>query len=76
MIHAFQLYSCSRILSIEGTWSTVPESIVSDQDAKFTARFCHEVHRIMGTRLLMSMSFHPQSDRQSERVIWLIGQIL
>jgi hypothetical protein len=54
----------------------MPKSIVSDRDAKFTARFWRELHRAMGTKLLMSTSFHPQTDGHSERVIRSIGQIL
>src|ERR1700692_2109588 len=49
---------------------------VSDQDSKFTARFWRELHRALGTKLLMSTSFHPQTDGHSERVIRSIGQIL
>ena len=52
------------------------KSIVSDRDAKFTSRFWRELHRAMGTKLLMSTSFHPQTDGHSERVIRSIGQIL
>src|ERR1700738_2901254 len=54
----------------------MPESIVSDHDSKFMAKFWRELHRIMGTKLLMSTSFHPQMDGHSERVIRSIGQIL
>jgi hypothetical protein len=54
----------------------MPESIVSDRDSKFTARFWRELHRALGTKLLMSTSFHPQTDGHSERVIRSIGQIL
>jgi hypothetical protein len=54
----------------------MPESIVSDRDSKFTAKFWRELHRAMGTKLLMSTSFHPQTDGHSERAIRSIGQIL
>src|SRR5882762_2526214 len=52
------------------------ESIISDRDSKFTARFWHELHCAVGTKLLMSTSFHPQTDGHLERVIHSIGQIL
>ena len=54
----------------------MPESIVSDRDSKFTSKFWRELHRAMGTKLLMSTSFHPQTDGHSERAIRSIGQIL
>ena len=44
----------------------LPNSIVSDRDSKFMSMFWHETHRILGTKLLMSMSFHPQMDGASE----------
>ena len=54
----------------------VPESIVSDRDAKFTSLFWRELHRVLGTRLLMATSFHPQTDGATERANRSIGQIL
>ena len=54
----------------------LPHSIVSDRDSKFTSRFWRETHKLLGTKLLMSTSFHPQTDGASERAIRSIVQIL
>jgi Integrase zinc binding domain/Integrase core domain len=54
----------------------IPESLVSDRDSKFTSKFWQEVHRLLGTKLLMSTAFHPETDGASERVIRSITQIL
>ena len=44
-------------------------SIVSDRDMRFTAHFWRSFQKAMGTRLIMSTTFHPQTDGQSEKTI-------
>ena len=46
-----------------------PVSIVSNRDPRFTAHFWKSFQRAMGTRLMMSTTFHPQTDDPSERTI-------
>ena len=54
----------------------LPSSIVSDRDAKFTSKWWKELHKLLGAKLLMSTSFHPQTDGQTERANRNIAQIL
>ena len=54
----------------------VPKSIVLQYDTKFTSTFWHELHKLMGTNLLMSTAFHPQTDGATEWTNCSIGQVL
>ena len=54
----------------------VSVSIVSYQDSMFTTYFLKSFQRAMGTRLMMSTTFHPQMDGQSERTIQTLKDML
>ncbi|GJZ59855.1 putative reverse transcriptase domain-containing protein [Tanacetum coccineum] len=54
----------------------VPISIISDRDSRFTSRFWQSMQEALGTRLDMSMAYHPQIDSQSERTIQTLEDIL
>ena len=54
----------------------IPISIVSDRDPRFTSRFWKELQSALGIRLNFSTTFHPQTDRQSERVIQVLEDML
>ena len=47
----------------------VPVSIISDRDPRFTAHFRKSFQRVIGKQLMMSTTFHPQTNGQSERTI-------
>ena len=54
----------------------VPMSIVSDRDTRFTSRFWQAFQECFGTRLNLSTTYHPQTDRQSERTTQTIEDML
>jgi hypothetical protein len=53
--HDFRLHGLSR-------------EFITDRDPRFTSPFWQEVTVLLGTRTVMSSSFHPQTDGQTERV--------
>ena len=54
----------------------VPSSIVSDRDPHFTSRFWHHLQHALGSDLLFSTAFHPQTDGESERTIQILEDML
>jgi transposase InsO family protein len=54
----------------------LPTSIVSDRDSKFTSAFWKELNAAVGTTLLMSSAYHPQTDGSTERANRTVAQIL
>ena len=55
----------SKVVKYHG----VPVSIISDRDPRFTSKFWIAFQEALGTRLLFSTAYHPQTDGQSERTI-------
>ena len=54
----------------------VPVSIVSDRDLRFTTHFWKSFQKAMGTKLMMSTVFHPQTDGHSERIVQVLEDML
>ena len=82
MVHLIPIHT--KLTASELSWKYMREvvrlhglqsSIVSNRDSKFTSRWWRELHCVMGAKLLMSTSFHPQTDSQTECVNCSIGQI-
>jgi transposase InsO family protein len=51
----------ARILSLHG----VPKTIVSDRGPQFVAKFWEALHKSLGTKLLHSPAYHPQTSGQT-----------
>ena len=45
----------------------IPKAIISDRDPKFLSDLWKAIFRTLGTELLVSTAYHPQTDSQSER---------
>nr|GEV33846.1 reverse transcriptase domain-containing protein [Tanacetum cinerariifolium] len=54
----------------------VPVSIISDRNGRFTSLFWKELHKALGTRLVISTAYHPETDGQSERTIQTLEDML
>ncbi|KAH6817610.1 hypothetical protein C2S51_001213 [Perilla frutescens var. frutescens] len=50
--------------------------IVSDRDSRFTGNFWTELFKLLGSKLHMSSSFHPQSDGQTEHFNSMLEEYL
>jgi hypothetical protein len=66
-----QLY-IARILSLHG----VRKTIVSDRGPQFVFKFWKELHKSLGTKLLHSSAYHPQTSGQTERVNQILEDML
>jgi hypothetical protein len=62
----------ARILSFHG----VPKTIVSDRGPQFLSKFWEELHKSLGTKLLHSSTYHPQTSGQTERVNQILEAML
>ncbi|GJT39020.1 putative reverse transcriptase domain-containing protein [Tanacetum coccineum] len=54
----------------------VPVSIISNREGRFTSLFWKSLHKALGTRLDISMAYHPKTGSQSERTIQTLEDML
>ncbi|MBW0483253.1 hypothetical protein O181_022968 [Austropuccinia psidii MF-1] len=54
----------------------VPKIIISDRDPKFTSEVWTSLYDILGTKLLLSTTYHPQTDGLPERMMQTMEDIL
>jgi len=54
----------------------LPLDIVSDRDKLFVSKFWKALHVLTGTKLKMSMAYHPETDGTSERTNKTVNQML
>jgi hypothetical protein len=52
------------------------KTIISNRGSIFVARFWEQLHECLGTHLIRSSAYHPQTDGQMERVNQIIEDML
>jgi transposase InsO family protein len=52
------------------------KTIISDRGTQFVARFWEQFHECLGTKLIRSSSYHPQTDGQMERINQILEDML
>ncbi|MBW0578107.1 hypothetical protein O181_117822 [Austropuccinia psidii MF-1] len=62
----------NRVISHTGLF----ENIISDRDPKFTSALWTNLHKLMGTKLLFSTAYHPQTDGLAERIIQTLEEMI
>jgi len=54
----------------------IPKKILSDREPQFASIFIEELIKVLGTKRMLLMTYHPQSDKQMERINQEIGTFL
>ena len=64
--------SSERIVKIyrDKIWKLhrVPKKILSDREPQFVLKFMEELTKALGTKKMLSMVYHPQTNSQIERI--------
>jgi transposase InsO family protein len=62
----------AHVLCLHG----VPKMIIFDRGSQFVTRFWEQLHASLGTHLIHSSAYHPQTDGQTERVNQILEDML
>jgi transposase InsO family protein len=54
----------------------IPKTIMSDRGALFVVRFWEQLQESLGTQVIRSSAYHPQTDGQTERVNQILEDML
>ncbi|GKB08602.1 putative reverse transcriptase domain-containing protein [Tanacetum coccineum] len=54
----------------------IPVSIICDRDPRFASNFWRSLQKALSMNLDMSTAYHPQTDRQSERIVQTLEDML
>jgi transposase InsO family protein len=54
----------------------VPKTIISDRGTQFVARFWEQLQESLGTKIIRSSAYHPQTNGQTERVNQILEDML
>jgi transposase InsO family protein len=54
----------------------VPKTIISNRGSQFVTLFWEQLHTSVGTHLIRSLAYHPQTDGQTERVNQILKDML
>jgi len=72
MSNKYAEINIARIVSLHG----VPKTIISDRGLQFIALFWEHLHASLGTQLIRSLAYHPQTDGQTERINQILEDML
>ncbi|MBW0521829.1 hypothetical protein O181_061544 [Austropuccinia psidii MF-1] len=62
----------SRVISHTGLF----KNIITDRDPKFTSSLWKNLHRLFGTKLSFSTTYHPQTDGLADRMIQTLEDMI
>ena len=51
---------------------SIPYMVLYNRDAHFTANFWRCLWELLGSRVALSLAYHPQSDGQTEHTNWTV----